>query len=69
MRPIFLTNGTLRLEQINDKRPFELSGSKLRVSRGETTQILCPVIGYPIPIIKWYKDSQLITEGLFFKVF
>uniref|UniRef100_A0A914DFI5 Ig-like domain-containing protein n=1 Tax=Acrobeloides nanus TaxID=290746 RepID=A0A914DFI5_9BILA len=55
--------------QINFKRDFgvklgdfELEASGVKVFRDESTEVDCPVIGFPDPIVYWMKEDQNITE-------
>jgi len=40
---------------------FELAAAGLTVTRGESVNITCPVIGYPAPKIIWMKDDKEIS--------
>lgn len=62
MRPVMFTNGSLRLDQAEEGKPFHLVSTLSKVVRGETARLTCPAIGYPIPSIAWFKDGELISQ-------
>lgn len=56
MRPVFHTNGSLRLDILDQTKNFDITASASKAIRGQTTMLSCPVVGYPKPDIVWYKD-------------
>uniref|UniRef100_A0A914CJQ2 Ig-like domain-containing protein n=1 Tax=Acrobeloides nanus TaxID=290746 RepID=A0A914CJQ2_9BILA len=58
LRPVFHTNGSLRLKIEDEKHPFQITASSTKVLRGETAILRCPTIGYPTPSIIWYKGEN-----------
>uniref|UniRef100_A0A914D5V9 Ig-like domain-containing protein n=1 Tax=Acrobeloides nanus TaxID=290746 RepID=A0A914D5V9_9BILA len=59
LRPVFQTNGSLKLDVEDEEHPFQITASAAKFSRGETAVLGCPAIGYPPPTIIWYKgDSE-----------
>ena len=59
VRPVFQTNGSLKLEVEDEEHPFHITASAARFSRGDTAVLGCPAKGYPPPTIIWYKgDSE-----------
>lgn len=63
MRPILYTNGSLKVDQVEDGNPFLLSGTPNKVIRGETARLNCPAIGYPVPSVEWFRDGEKIVES------
>jgi len=62
MRPVFHTNGSLKLYVLDEKKNFELTGSSVKATRGTTAVIQCPAVGYPTPEIHWFKDLHPLQE-------
>lgn len=67
MRPVFHTNYSKTLETVGDDY-FHVKAPILRVTEGETVTLNCPVVGFPLPTIKWLKDGVLVpsTEQITF---
>uniref|UniRef100_A0A915EQE2 Ig-like domain-containing protein n=1 Tax=Ditylenchus dipsaci TaxID=166011 RepID=A0A915EQE2_9BILA len=61
MRPVIYNNGSLKLDQAEEGKPFHLVNTGLsKVVRGEIARLTCPAIGYPIPSIRWFRDGEPI---------
>ncbi|VDN60628.1 unnamed protein product [Dracunculus medinensis] len=61
MRPVFHSNRTKAFEIFDDDR-FHLKAPSIRATEGETVLLDCPVIGFPEPSIKWYKDDVPVAS-------
>ncbi|KAI6189624.1 Ig-like domain-containing protein [Aphelenchoides bicaudatus] len=62
MRPVFHTNGSMRLDLDDEKNRFELTGSSIKATKGTTAVVSCPAHGYPTPEIHWFKNQKPLQE-------
>jgi hypothetical protein len=58
MRPIFHTNGSIRLEVPDDDDKFSVTATTVKFSEGDTVVLNCPAVGYPYPDIEWFKNDK-----------
>lgn len=56
VRPVFHVNHSKTLDAVGDNR-FRVKTSVLRATEGETVTLSCPVRGFPVPTIQWYKND------------
>ena len=63
VRPVFYSNGSVRLEAGDD--PFIITGSTAKYSDGDTAVLHCPVFAYPQADIEWYKDGESLGKIVF----
>lgn len=62
-RPVFHTNGSLRLDIPDAEKNYELVGSSTKAVRGKTALLLCPARGFPPPEFHWQKDGQPLQNS------
>ena len=55
-RPVIHTNESRKFE-VSEYDPTLVEGDEFKASEGVTAEIPCPVVGYPIPNVVWYKDG------------
>uniref|UniRef100_A0A7E4VQ73 Ig-like domain-containing protein n=1 Tax=Panagrellus redivivus TaxID=6233 RepID=A0A7E4VQ73_PANRE len=58
VRPVFFSNGSIRLDSADSEDPFAVTASSVKFSEGDTAILHCPVYGYPQPTIEWFKDGE-----------
>uniref|UniRef100_A0A1I8C2V2 Ig-like domain-containing protein n=1 Tax=Meloidogyne hapla TaxID=6305 RepID=A0A1I8C2V2_MELHA len=63
MRPVLILNASTRLDHKEDGNFFHWIGSAKTTSVGDDVLIECPVIGYPLPEIRWFKDDKPLNTS------
>uniref|UniRef100_A0A1I7Y1X7 Ig-like domain-containing protein n=1 Tax=Steinernema glaseri TaxID=37863 RepID=A0A1I7Y1X7_9BILA len=58
MRPVF-HDSSKNIEFVEEDKNFTVIAKPVYSSRESTVVLRCPVLGYPKPTIKWFKDPEM----------